>query len=195
MPEEQTTTTTNEEPPERTVPYARFKEINDRLADERKQRSELEAKVDQLADRDKTDVERLTKELERAQKASETASKDLEAERAARVSTEKASWLQAAAAKANFHNPDVASKMVDLAAIEDASSADKAVKSLAKDNAWLIKQDAKTPPLQKVGIAGTEDANQQQGMITPDQQVQEWGKEIFKGLTDRSPIPGGSDDE
>jgi predicted RNase H-like nuclease (RuvC/YqgF family) len=191
-----TTTTTDERPHERVVSYDRFKELNDKLTKERAQRSELEARMQQLEDRDKTDVERLTKELERAQKASEAASKDLEAEREARVSAERASWLQAAAAKANFHNPDVASKMVDLGAIEDSAAADKAVKGLAKDNAWLVKQDAKQPPLQKVGIAGTDDASQQSaGMITQEQQVQEWGKEIFKGLTDRAPLPGAVDDE
>jgi hypothetical protein len=183
MAEETTTPKTEEEAPERTVPYARFKEINDRLAKEREQRTELEARMQQLEDRDKTDVERLTKELERAQKTSEQASKELESERQQRVQTEKAAWLSAAAAKANFHNPDVAAKMVDLTNIEDSAAAEKAVKGLAKDNDWLVKAEQKQSPLQRVGIAGAEQQQaQQQGLITPEQQEREWGTEILKGL-------------
>lgn len=186
---DESTTTTTEEPPERTVPYSRFKEINDRLAKERDQRAELEARMQQLEDRDKTDVERLTKELERAQKASETSAKELESERQQRVQAEKASWLSAAAAKANFHNPDVAAKMVDLGMIEDATAAEKAVKGLAKDNDWLVKAEPKGSPLQRVGIAGAEQQQaQQQGLITEEDQVRQWGADLLKQI-DPTAVP------
>ena len=174
-------TTTTEETHEKVVAYSRFKEINDKLLAEREKRSELEGRMQQLEDRDKTDVERLTKELERAQKASETHAKELEAERSARVQSERASWLAAAAAKANFHNPEVASKMVDLASIEDATAAEKAVKGLAKDNDWLVRTEPKQAPLQRVGIAGAEQGTTG-GMITEDEQLRQWGTEVLKGL-------------
>lgn len=185
MADAETTPPTTDDPPERTVPYARFKEINDRLAEERRKAGEMETRMQQLEDRDKTDVERLTKDLERAQKEREQAAKELEGERAARVKSEKASWLQAAAAKANFHDADAATLYANLDEIENAKDAEKAVQRIAKDKTYLVKDDVKQAPLQRVGIAGAEtDAS---GVtISEDEVKRQWGAQMLEAIDQRA---------
>lgn len=173
--------TPKEEPQERTIPYTRFKEVNDKLADERKARSDLETRIAQLEDADKPHLERLTKDLERAAKRAEEAENRASELESARQRDQKAAWLSSAAAKQNFHDPDVAARMVDLEQIEDATSAAKAIKALAKDNEWLVKQEQKAPSLQKVGIAGAEQEPAAEGLSQADIERQ-WGLQVLKGL-------------
>lgn len=187
---DKTTQTQTDEPAERSVPYTRFKEVNDKLADERKQRSELEGRISQLEDADKTAVERLTKDLERAQKRADEAEAKATDVEGKLSRTEKAAWVQAAAAKLNFHDPESASMFADLDVIENTADAKKAVEKMAKDKTYLVKQEQKTPALQRVGITGTEQ-EQQSGMVTPDEQMRQWGVEVLKGL-DPSAVQDGA---
>lgn len=181
MADEQTTTT--EETPERTVPYARFKEINDKLSEERKQRAELEGRIGQLEDADKPHIERLTKDLERAQKRADEAEKASQDIQSQLARSEKTAWLSNAAAKLNFHDPDIAARMVDLDTVEDATSAEKIVKSLAKDKAFLVKEETRQSPLERVGIAGVEQPKpNDQGLVSEQDLQRAWGTELLKGL-------------
>lgn len=187
MAEVETTTTTTDDQPQHTasVSYERFKAINDKLTEERRKASELEARMQQLEDRDKTDVERLTKDLERAQKEREQSAKELEGERAARVKSEKASWLQAAAAKANFHDADAATLYANLDEIENAKDAEKAVQRIAKDKTYLVKDDVKQAPLQRVGIAGAE-TDASGATISEDEVKRQWGAQMLEAIDQRT---------
>lgn len=184
---EDTTITTTEDPPERTVPYSRFKEVNDRLADERKARTALEERMSQLEDRDKTDVERLTKELEKREKRiaeAEQRAADLEAKS---MRDAKASLVANAAAKANFHDPSLAAQLLDLEGIEDAAQAERAVKALARERGYLVKSDApEAVRLRKVGVDGQTidpEAEKARGLVTQDELVRQWGEQMYQGLT------------
>jgi Arc/MetJ family transcription regulator len=180
----QTTETTQEAVAERTVPYQRFKEVNDRLAAEKQARSDLEDRMSQLEDRDKTDVERLTRELEKAQKRTaefEQRAAELES---ARERDSKMSLLSAAAAKAKFHDPTLAGQIVNLEDIEDAKSAEAAVKALVKDRPYLVQQeDATRQRLRQVGVdGGTIDESREKGLVTVEEQERAWGEQMLQGL-------------
>lgn len=179
---ETTEETTTETPPERTVPYARFKEINDKLSEERKQRSELEGRISQLEDADKPHIERLSKDLEKAQKRADDAEKTAADVQSRLQRSEKAAWLSNAAAKLSFHDPEAATLFADLDSIETAGDAEKAVKQIAKDRAYLVKEDVKQAPLAKVGITGPEVETNDQGLVSPADLEKAWGRELLKGL-------------
>lgn len=185
--------TQTQDPPERTVPYARFKEVNDRLAEERKARSELENRIASLEDADKPHLERLTKDLERAAKRAEEAEKRAQEVEAARQRDQKAAWLTSAAAKHNFHDPDIAARMVNLDEIEDAKTAERYVKDLAKEKAFLVKEEPKQSPLQRVATGTEQDyaGQPQQGLVTEEELQRQWGLEVLKGL-DPSAVPDAS---
>lgn len=188
MAEDPNTTKTTDspaEPQERTIPYARFKEVNDRLADERRSRSELEERMSQLEDRDKTDVERLTRELEKAQKKAVEADERATALEAAREKDAKVSLIAAAAAKLKFHDPTLASQIVNLDEIDDAKAAEAAVKAIAKERPYLVQQDDPTKArLQRVGVSGdVVDESKEKGLVTEDELKKAWGEQMLAGLT------------
>jgi hypothetical protein len=186
MAEETTTTNeTHEAPTERTVPYQRFKEVNDRLAAEKQARVELEERMSQLEDRDKTDVERLTRELEKAQKKAAEESERAASLEQARERDAKKSLINEAAAKAKFHNPTLASQLVNLDEIEDAKAAEAAVKALAKDQPFLVQQEEATRQrLRQVGVDGStvDDAADKKGLVTVEEQERAWGEAMLAGL-------------
>ena len=178
------TTTTEEE--EARIPRSRLNaETEKRRAAERRVQ-EMESRLSDLEDRDKTDVERLTKELERLQKKADDAEKHAAEMETARQRDQKAAWLASAAAKANFHDPDAAAVFADLDTIEDAKTADAAVKRLAKERSYLVKQDApEAQKLQRVGIAGTDGQEvtvPAGGLITPEEQYKRWGEEFARQM-------------
>lgn len=181
MADEQTTPTEKpDEPVERTVPYARFKEINDRLADERKQRSDLEERLASLEDRDKSDVERLTKAQEKLEKRAAEAEQRAAELEAKSMRDAKASLVERAAAKMNFHDPGLAAQLVDLEDIEDVKAADAAVKALAKERQYLVRQESsETAKLRKIGVDGqVVDEARDHGLVTQEQQNRMWGEEL-----------------
>lgn len=188
MAEETITQTETTEPPaERTVPYTRFKEVNDRLAAEKQARSELEDRIGQLEDRDKTDVERLTRELEKAQKRAAESDERAASLEQARERDSKLSLLSAAAAKLKFHDPSDVGKHANIDEIEDAKSAEAAVKAIAKEKPYLVQQEDQTRQrLRQVGVDGTTiDEAPDKGMITPEEQARRWGQDMLD-MIDRS---------
>src|SRR4051812_31390860 len=135
MMADETTTTddTTEETSRQSdrVPYARYQAANEKLAAEKKRAAELEDRLEALEQRDKTDVERLTRELEKTQKrAAEHEARATELEQA-RVRDSKSALVANAAAKLKFHDPELAARIVDLEDIEDAHAAEAAVKLIA----------------------------------------------------------------
>jgi len=190
MAEENTSTTTStttstDAPAERTVPYTRFKEVNDRLAAEKQARSELEDRISQLEDRDKTDVERLTRELEKAQKRATEADERAASLEQARERDSKLGLLSAAAAKLKFHDPTLAGQIVNLEEIEDAKAAEAAVKALAKERPYLVQQEDQTRQrLRRVGVDGdTVDEVREKGLVTEEEQKRAWGDQMLAGLS------------
>lgn len=185
MAAETTTEPQVDGPQERTVPYARFKEVNERLADEKKQRLALEDRMEQLESRDKTDVERLTKEREKLEKRAQEAearAQDLEAKS---VRDQKAALVSAAAMKANFHDPTLAGQLVNLDDIEDVAAAERAVKNLAKERQYLVKAEpTEHAKLRKIGVDGDAVTDKRDGdLITVQEQNRRFGEELFGIVT------------
>lgn len=193
MADETTTTDDTTEETSRQsdrVPYARYQAANEKLAAEKQRAAELEDRLEALEQRDKTDTERLTRELEKANKRladAEARAVELES---ARERASKASLIASAAAKAKFHNPELASRLVDLDDIEDAHAAEAAIKQIAKDNPYLLQRDddQTRQRLKRVGVDGQvveEDA--QKGLITEEEQMQAWGKGLLDMIDSQKP--------
>ncbi len=168
------------------IPKSRLDEEAAKRKAAERELAELRSVVEELRDRDKPDLERLAKDLEREQKRREDAEKQMQELTAARERDQKAAWLASAAAKANFHDPDAATVFANLDEIEDAKSAEAAVKRLAKERSYLVKTDApEAQKLQRVGIAGTdgqEVAVPSGGLITPEEQYKRWGEEFARQM-------------
>jgi hypothetical protein len=176
------------------IPQSRLDEESSRRKAERDARmaaeqraKELEDRIAQLEDRDKTDVERLTKEREKLEKRATDAEARMQELEAKSVRDGKAALISAAAAKANFHDPSLAAQLLDLEGIEDAGAAERAVKGLAKERQYLVKQDApEAVRLRKVGVDGqTIDpaTEKEKGMVTQDELQKQWGEQMLAGLT------------
>lgn len=180
MAEDTKTEDATEAPAERTVPYARFKEINDRLAAEKQRTADLEERMSAVEDRDKTDVERLTKEREKLEKRAAEAEARAQELEAKSMRDAKASLIERAAAKLNFHDPGLASQLVALDEIDDAKSAEAAVKTLAKERQYLVRSEpAEGAKLRKVGVDGqTIDESRDHNLVTQEEQNRLWGQEL-----------------
>ena len=184
-----TTTETEEKPAERTVPYNRFKEVNDKLAAERQARAELEERMSTLEDRDKSDVERLTKEVEKLQKRAAEAESQAAELSQARERDAKSALIANAAAQAKFHDPSLVAQIVNLEEIDDAKSAAAAVKQIAKERPYLVQSESpERQRLARVGIDGsTIDEAKEKGLVTEEDQKRAWGEQMFAGLTGQAP--------
>lgn len=180
-------TTTTEEQNDQMDPNESWRTKRLNVSEEKrkaaeKRAAELEERLDALEQRDKTDVERLTRELEKAQKrAAEHEARATELEQA-RARDSKSALVAHAAAKLKFHDPELAARIVDLEGIEDAHAAEAAVKLIAKERPYLVQRDddQTRQRLKRVGVDGQvveEDANQ--GMVTEEQQKEQWGKELL----------------
>ncbi len=195
MAEETTTTEAAEPERQDRVPLTRFNAVNEKYAEERKRAAELEARLEELESRDKSDVERLTRELEKMQKrASEFEARAVELE-SARERDQKSALVAAAAQRLKFHDPSLVAKIVDLSEIEDAKSAEAAVKAVAKDSPFLVQQD---PPerqrLKQIGVTGDvidDAARDRGGLVTEEELKQMWGQEI-KAHLDAAQMGGSS---
>jgi hypothetical protein len=158
MPEDSTTTTTTSPPtgvqPGETVtpPEPERREPPDEnLVGEakRKQRAaekeaaQLRERLEALEDKDRT-------ETERAQKRAEAAEKEAKELRERTEKLEKGGWVRAAAAKANFHDPDDAVVRADLSDIDSEGAAQQFVKNLAKDKKHLVKDESPPPGIGQV---------------------------------------------
>ena len=135
MTEEATTetteeTTTEEEKTEQTVPYSRFKEVNDRVKAAETAAAEAAA---QLKAREEAELS----EKEKAEKAAQEAISRAEAAEARATELERSSWVRAAAS--DFNDPDDAVAMLNLSELDSAEKAAEAVKDLGKNKPHLVK--------------------------------------------------------
>jgi hypothetical protein len=160
MPDEATPTTPAASPETpappveetKTVPYERFAEVNNKAKAEREAREDLERRLQELEDRDKSELER-----ERAQR--ERLSAELEEKQRHLVKVERGSWVRDAAVEAKFIDPTDALGRVSLDAIESESDARKAVKRIAEQAKHLIQQEAPVAPQIGQVVAGGQPVN------------------------------------
>lgn len=127
-------------PAEKTVPYDRFKEVNDALKSEKDARKEMEDRLRELEDKDKS-------ELERERAARERAEAELNETKSGLTRLERSSWVRDAAVEAKFIDSADAIGRVNLAEIESESDAKKAVKRIAENAKHLIQAEPPTPPV------------------------------------------------
>jgi hypothetical protein len=111
--------------PERSVPYDRFKEVNDRLREAEKWREERESQDLSEAERERKARERAERERDEATERAQT--------------TERSGWVRDAAQLANFHAPADALAHVDMSGVEDERAAKRAVKDLAERSPHLVR--------------------------------------------------------
>lgn len=124
---------------ERTVPYDRFAQVNQEAKQAKQQLEELSNRLQELEDKDKSDLDRERTQRERAvSEANEL--------KARLANLERGSLVRSAAAAAGFIDPDDAVGFVNLSEVESEKDAEQAVKRLAKRKQHLIKQA--TPPAQ-----------------------------------------------
>jgi AraC-like DNA-binding protein len=130
--------TTDDETTDRVVPEKRFNKIYAQLQEEKRARSDLESRLQEVEDRDKPEVARLTKQYEQLAKEREQLMKELDSERSERQKASRRSIVTEAAAKLGFRDPADAALFVDLDTIEDSDTAERALKTVAKQRDYLI---------------------------------------------------------
>ena len=150
---DETGTTTVTETEEQRVPYERFQQANKKAKEAADQAKQLQKQMDdlkaQLSEREQAglpELDQLKKRVEAAEKRADQAeAKAGEFEQQA-TNTRRERWVAAAAASQNFIDPDDASRFVDLADIESAEDAERAVKRIAKAKKHLVKPDEPVIP-------------------------------------------------
>lgn len=128
--EEVTTEATEETTTEQTVPYARFKEVNDRVKAAEQAASDAAAALKKREDAELS-------EKEKAEKDAAEALKRAEAAEARATELERSAWVRSAAN--NFNDPDDAVAMLDLSSLDSSDKVDKAVKELGEKKPHLLK--------------------------------------------------------
>jgi len=131
--------------------------------------SDLQKRVDDLESRDKTDVERLTKQVEKLTGDVTAEKARAEQAEADRKSDARASLIASAAREANFRDDGSASALIAaklgrdvLDSIDDSAAAQRAVKDLVKSTtqdgtSWLVAPSAPAPVgVEKVLVNGVE---------------------------------------
>lgn len=125
-------------PAGQTVPYDRFKEVNEELKSTRTQLEDLTKWKDEQEQKNLSELERERKERAKAEtRASELESKLTNMERSALV--------RKAALSAEFVDPEDAVSMLDLTQIDDEEKAKAAVEKLAEEKDHLVKKAGPTP--------------------------------------------------
>jgi hypothetical protein len=141
------------DPPEQTVPYSRFEQVNKRAKEADASRKALEKTVAELQrameERESAglpELDRLKKDMEKAQQRAEQAEARAEAADKAVARSARERMVQAAALAQNFADPSDASAFVNLDDIEEEKDAERAVKDLAKRKKHLLKAPEPTMP-------------------------------------------------
>lgn len=140
MPEtevvEEKTEVKAEKTDDQSVPYSRFKEVNDAKAAAEKA---AEAATAALKEREEADLS----EKEKAEKLATEATARAEAAEARATNLERSALVRNAAS--GFNDPDDAVAMLDLSDIDSAEKAKKAVENLGKSKPHLVKTEKPTP--------------------------------------------------
>jgi hypothetical protein len=161
------------------VPYARFEEVVKARQKAEERLKEIEDRLTEHEDRNKTETERERAARERAEQRAVELENQV-------TGLQKGSWVRAAAASLDFHDPEdaVAFLRDRLAGFEDESDAKRAVRNLAKDRAHLVKakEEEKRPNLTTV-FQGQQAAQQNgQPQLTPAQRAAQQEVEFAQGL-------------
>jgi ribosomal protein L34E len=183
--------TTNES--EAMVPSARLRQETEKRKEAEKRERELEARLQALEDQGKPEMERLAKEHERAiKRAEEAEQRAQEIERKAVIS-ERRSLVTDAASKLKFRNPADASLFVNLDEIEDAASAERALKGVVKERDYLIASDTRDPKgLERVLGAGSRNgqaAGEDGRPLTEDEFIASKQSEAVLNALEKAGIP------
>ena len=154
-PAEGTEPNAETKPPEedQRVPYERFQKANTQAKEAKAEAAQARKELDELRSLLEEKESAGLPELERERKAREKLEKQLQEAEAERekalqqaTNVQRENWVAAAAAALNFHEPDDASRFVDLSEIETKADAERAVKDVAKRKKHLVKdEDTKLP--------------------------------------------------
>jgi DNA repair exonuclease SbcCD ATPase subunit len=182
VPAEQAAEATPEAPAERTVPYDRFAEVNRKAKEKDDQLKALTDRLEELEAQGKSESEqeRLKREKAEAKLAEMQADLQSRDERLNRM--EKSGWVRNAAAQAGFANPDDAVAFADLDGLEEAKDADKAIKDLAKQRPYLLRQETPGQQLGQVVTDGRPGAPPQQ--LDPAEQARQEGEQFVQEMKD-----------
>jgi hypothetical protein len=112
--------------------------------------AEFRRRVEELEDRDRS-------ELEKAQKRAERAEADRDALEQRTTKLERGGWLRNAAQKARFHDVEDAVVRADLGDIDSERAAERFVKELAKSKAHLVQPEEPVSQTDKLGRVFTGD--------------------------------------
>lgn len=165
------------------IPYSRFEEVNKRAKDAEQKLAELNDKLLEFEDRDKSEVERERNARTRA----ESQLNDLMGKVTA---LEKGAWVRSAAAELNFHDPEDAMSLLrdKLAGLEDERDAKRLVQSIAKAKKHLVREEKanERPSLSQVFSGQNVGQQAQNGQArTPQQQAAERELKFAEGLRDQ----------
>lgn len=127
-----------DEPAGQSVPYDRFKSVNEAKSAAEKRAEEAEKK---LKDREEADLSEKDKAEKRAAEAEKKAA-DAEA-KATRL--ERSQWVTAAARSKNFIDPSDAVAHIELTDLDSEEKATKAVEALAEKKTHLVNSGGPAP--------------------------------------------------
>lgn len=161
----------------------RVNKLYAQLQEEKKARADAEARAEEIADRDKPDVERLTKQVEKLQQERDHERQERERVQQEAEVTQRRSIVSEAATKLGFRNPADAALFVNLDEIEDSSAAERALKTVAKDRDYLLApKQAEPAGLDRVLTGDQNRAAEKPGQVTEETLKRAWGEEMLKGM-------------
>jgi chromosome segregation ATPase len=139
---------TTETVEDQRVPYERFDKVNKAAKEAKAQAAQFQKELDELRSQLEEKESASLPELERERKQREKlearlaeAEKEREQALLQATNVQRENWVAAAAATLNFHEPDDASRFVDLSEIESKADAERAVKDVAKRKKHLVKDE------------------------------------------------------
>lgn len=167
---------------EQKVPYHRFEEVIAARREAEDKLEELQQRVLDFEDRDKSETERAKARAERAEQ-------QLQQLQTTVTGLQKGAWVRSAAAELNFHDPEDAVTYLQgkLAGLEDEREAKRIVKNLASQKKHLVREERQEerPNLQRVfGGSQAEQANGggQRQQLTPAQAAARQEIQFAEGL-------------
>ena len=186
MADDATTETTPDTPEDKTeeqhVPYERFSKVNSKAKEAAQRAAKLEQELNdlrtQLEEREQAglpELERMKREQEKLAKRAEEAEKRAQEFEQQATNVRREQWVQAAAAALNFHEPDDASRFVDLSDIESREDAERAVKAIAKAKKHLVKSEDTKLPGKVLDKGQATDPQRPRGGINPDEEAETIG--------------------
>ena len=163
---------------EERVPYERLEQESKRARKAEAELAEMRDKILQFEDRDKSETERDRAARERAESQLTQLQEQV-------TSLQKGAWVRSAAAELKFHDPEdaVAHLSGQLAGLEDAREAKRAVQALAKSKAHLVQEEKKPETRPSIGRVLQPEAEKGEPQhVTPAQAAAEQDRRAAEGL-------------